>query len=83
VERVLAEEGFSKLPRLKIGLTGKGAEVPQKTKGIAIGKMEGRYFSCESAGVFLFIPFLERVQVLVCRGPRSFRRSAIFYPFWP
>ncbi len=65
VERVLAEEGFPKLPRrtrLKIGLTVKGAEVPQKTKGIAIGEMEGRHFSCESAGVFLFIPFLEKFQ---------------------
>lgn len=44
VERVLAEEGFPKLPRrtrLKIGLTVKGAEVPQKTKGIAIGR-DGR-----------------------------------------
>ncbi|MDD5724501.1 MAG: transposase [Syntrophales bacterium] len=66
VERVLAEEGFPKLPRrtrLKIGLTVKGAEVPQKTKGIAIGEMEGRHFSCESAGVFLFAPFLEKFQV--------------------
>ena len=65
VERVLAEEGFPKLPRrtrLKIGLTVKGAEVPQKTKGIAIGEMEGRHFSCESAGVFLFAPFLEKFQ---------------------
>jgi transposase len=65
VERVLAEEGFPKLPRrtrLKIGLTVKGAEVPQKTKDIAIGEMEGRHFSCESAGVFLFAPFLERFQ---------------------
>ena len=36
VERVLAEEGFPKLPRrtrLKIGLTVKGAEVPQKSDG--------------------------------------------------
>ena len=33
VERALAEEGFPKLPRrtrLKIGLTAKGAEVPQR-----------------------------------------------------
>ena len=66
VERVLAEEGFPKLPRrtrLKIGLTVKGAEVPQKTKGIAIGEMEGRHFSCEPAGVFLFAPLLEKFQV--------------------
>jgi len=66
VERVLAEEGFPKLPRrtrLKIGLTVKGAEVPQKTTGIAIGQMEGQHFVCESAGIFLFAPFLEKFQV--------------------
>ena len=66
VERVLAEEGFPKLPRrtrLKIGLTVKGAEVPQKTTGISIGQMEGQHFVCESAGGFLFAPFLEKFQV--------------------
>jgi len=66
VERVLAEEGFPKLPRrtrLKIGLTVKGAEVPQKTTGIAVGQMDGQHFTCESAGVFLFAPFLEKLQM--------------------
>jgi len=66
VERVLAEEGFPKLPRrtrLKFGLTVKGAEVPQKTTGISIGQMEGQHFVCESAGAFLFAPFLEKFQV--------------------
>jgi len=67
VERVLAEEGFPKLSRrtrLKIGLTVKGAEVPQKTMGIAVGQMEGQHFPCESAGAFVFVPFLEKFQVL-------------------
>lgn len=66
VERVLAEEGFPKLPRrsrLKIGLTVKGAEVPLKSEGITIGKMEGMRFDCESAGVFLFAPFIENFNV--------------------
>jgi hypothetical protein len=66
VERVLAEEGFPKLPRrshLKIGLTVKGAEVPLKSEGIAIGQIEGKRFDCESAGVFLFVPFLEKFNV--------------------
>lgn len=65
VERVLAEEGFHKLPRrtrLKIGLTVKGAEVPQRTEGVSIAGMEGRHLSCESAGAFLFAPFLEKFQ---------------------
>ena len=66
VERVLAEEGFPKLPRrtrLKIGLTVKGAEVPQKTAGVSVAQMGGRHFVCESAGTFLFAPFLEKFQV--------------------
>jgi transposase len=66
VERVLAEEGFPKLPRrtrLKIGLTVKGAEVPQRSECISIAQMEGRHFTSESAGVFLFAPFLEKFQL--------------------
>lgn len=66
VERVLAEEGFSKLPRrtrLKIGLTIKGAEVPQRSERISIAQMEGQRVACESAGAFLFAPFLEKFQV--------------------
>ncbi len=66
VERVLAEEGFSKLPRrtrLKIGLTVKGAEVPQRSERISIAQMEGQRFSCDCAGAFLFAPFLEKFQV--------------------
>lgn len=66
VERVLAEEGFPKLPRrtrLKIGMTVQGAEVPRKTTGVTVGKMDGTRFPCESAGVFLFAPFLEKLQV--------------------
>ena len=67
VERVLAEEGFPKLPRrrsrLKIGLTVKGAEAPLKSEGITIGQMEGKRFDCESAGVFLFAPFIEKFNL--------------------
>ena len=66
VERVLSEEGFPKLPRrtrLKIGLTVKGAEVPQRSEGVSIAQMKGQHFTCESAGAFLFAPFLEKFQV--------------------
>ncbi|MCX5799570.1 MAG: transposase, partial [Proteobacteria bacterium] len=67
VERVLAEEGFPKLPRrtrLKIGLTVKGAEVPQKSEAVSIAQREGQHFACESPGAFLFAPFLENFQPL-------------------
>jgi hypothetical protein len=66
VERVLSEEGFPKLPRrtrIKIGLTVKGAEVPEKAARITIGEMEGHHFTSETAGVFLFAPFLEKFHV--------------------
>ena len=66
VERVLAEEGFSKLPRrigLKIGRTVKGAEVPLKSERITVGHLEGQRLDSESAGIFLFAPFLEKFQV--------------------
>jgi len=66
VERVLAEEGFPKLPRrtrLKIGLTVKGAETPKRSEGVSIAQMDGQHLPCESAGVFLFAPFLESFDI--------------------
>ena len=66
VERVLAEEGFSKLPRrsrLKLGLTVKGAKVPAVSQAITISEAEGKPFDCEAAGVFLFAPFIEKLNI--------------------
>ncbi len=66
VERVLREEGFAKLPRrsrLKIGLTVKGAEVPARSEAITIGQMEGQAFDCAAGGVFLFAPFIEKLNI--------------------
>ncbi|MBW1821977.1 MAG: transposase [Deltaproteobacteria bacterium] len=66
VERILAEEGFPKLPRrsrLKIGMTVKGAELPARSETIEIKEMEGRRFECDSAGVFLFAPFIEKLNI--------------------
>jgi len=66
VERILAEEGFSKLPRrsrLKLGLTVKEALVPERSERVSLAQMEGRQFDSESAGVFLFAPFLEKLHI--------------------
>jgi hypothetical protein len=66
VERVLAEEGFKKLPRrsrLKLGLTVKGAKVPAVSQAIAVAETVQKPFDCESAGVFLFAPFLEKLNI--------------------
>ena len=67
VERVLAEEGFEKLPRrtqLKIGLTIKGAEVPVKAATVAINALDGKDFESDAAGVFLFAPFLTQLDLM-------------------
>jgi transposase len=64
VERVLAEEGFSKLPRrtrLKIGRTVKGAEVPERAASLAIADVEGHDMMSAGAGAFLFAPFVAQL----------------------
>ena len=66
VERVLAEEGFPKLPRrsrLKLGRTVQGANVPAISQSIKIGEIGKKRFDCESAGVFLFAPFIEKLKI--------------------
>lgn len=66
VERVLAEEGFPKLPRrirLKVGRTVKGAEVPERAETITAAQVEGQQFDSMAAGVFLFAPFLSQLNI--------------------
>ncbi len=64
VERVLAEENYPRLPRrsrLKVGLTVQGARVPEVSQSLAAGI--ARRVDCDSAGVFLFAPFIERLNL--------------------
>jgi transposase len=64
VERVLREEGFSKLPRrtrLKLGITVKGAKIPDQSNTVSIQGLEGAVFESAAAGLFLFAPFLARL----------------------
>ena len=66
VERVLAEEGFGKLARrtrLKIGLTVRGAAVPERSHCVALKSLQGQRFESSSAGVFLFAPFLAQLGI--------------------
>jgi transposase len=66
VERVLAEEGFSKLPRrtrIKTGFTVKGAEIPARSELISLNDIEGRTYDCAAAGIFLFSPFLAQFNI--------------------
>jgi hypothetical protein len=66
VERVLAEEGFEKLPRrtqLKVGLTVKGAAVPVKAQAITLDVLDGHRFESDAAGIFLFAPFIAQLDL--------------------
>lgn len=75
VERVLAEEGFERLPRrtrLKIGLTVKGATVPKKAHPVSLAELDGLQCESASAGIFVFAPFLARLDLPgVIRRTRS------------
>jgi transposase len=56
IERVLAEEGFPKLPRrsrLKLGLTVKGAQVPAVAEKLELGEMPTSSWESEAAGVMV------------------------------
>jgi len=86
VERVLAEEGFPKLPRrtrLKIGRTVQGAEIPEAAQEMAPHGWEGKRFDSPTAGVFLFAPFLDQLRfpevVKAARMPGSKQIPALSY----
>ncbi len=68
VERVLAEEGIPKLPRrtrLKIGLTIRGAEVPDRSETIvSTALLKEQKFESTSAGIFLFAPFIAQLGLI-------------------
>jgi len=66
VERVLAEEGFPKLPRrtrLQIGFTVKGTQVPERSEKATVTQFEGKCLESEGAGVFLFAPFIAQLNL--------------------
>ncbi|MHC4434870.1 MAG: transposase, partial [Planctomycetota bacterium] len=65
VERVLREEGFPKLPRrtrLKMKITVKGAQVPDKSKKITLRQVNGQRIHSANAGLFLFAPFVAQLE---------------------
>ena len=66
IERVLAEEGFPKLPRrsrLKLGLTVKGAQVPAVAEKLPIAEMPKSSWESEAAGALLFAPFIDQLNL--------------------
>lgn len=72
VERILRDADLPKLPRrsrLLIGQTRERTTVPATSFRLDPGTLEGLSVSSELAGVFLFIPFLEQLD-LPARVPR-------------
>jgi len=66
IERILAEEGYPRLPRrtrLKLGRTVKGAQVPAIAQQIRLANVTQKPFESEAAGVFLFAPFIEKLNL--------------------
>lgn len=66
VERVLAEEGFPRLPRrtrVQRGRTLKGAEIPERSERMLLEEWDGKRLSCSAAGAFLFTPFLAQLDI--------------------
>ena len=66
VERVLAEEGFPKLPRRtrrKIGITVQRATIPDSSEVACLDSLNGLCFDCAGAGIFLFAPFLAQLNI--------------------
>ena len=66
VERILAEEGYPKLPRrtrLKIGLTVQGAKVPETSQAVSMEEWDNRKHECQDAGIFIFAPFIQRLNI--------------------
>jgi hypothetical protein len=66
VERVIAEEGFPRLPRrtrIKTGITVKGAQIPERSEIVSLGDLDGQRLNSDNAGVFLFAPFLSQLDI--------------------
>jgi hypothetical protein len=66
IERILADQGFVKLPRRTNkdrGLTKKRTTIPEKSHQIEVSKLVNQKFNCKTAGVFLFIPYLLKTNL--------------------
>jgi len=60
IERILQDEGFSKLPRrtrMERRLTTKGALLPERSRRLDFTKVEGS-FDCQVAGIYYLIPYM-------------------------
>lgn len=66
VERILKDEGFSKLPRRtdkERGLTKKKSIVPERSYQLGSCELNNQKFHCKYGGIFLFLPYLLKVNL--------------------
>jgi transposase len=61
INRILADEGFTKLQRRtekKRGLSKKRTLIPKKTKALDFTNIDHYQFECQVGGIYYFIPYL-------------------------
>jgi transposase len=66
VERILDDEGFSKLPRRtnkERGLTKKKSIIPERSYQLMSHELKNQKFHCKNSGIFLFLPYLLKVDL--------------------
>jgi transposase len=66
VERILEDEGFSKLSRRtnkERGLTKKKTIISERSHQLVSSELKNQKFHCKTAGVFLFIPYLLKTNL--------------------
>jgi transposase len=66
VERILEDEGFSKLSRRtnkKRGLTKKKSIIPERSHQLVLYELKNQKFHCKNSGIFLFLPYLLKINL--------------------
>jgi transposase len=86
ISRILADEGFSRLPRrtqLLIGITKDNTIVPSYASEVESDSLTGWHGECAVGGIFLFAPLLEHFGVIdaikKAKLPRSPDISSLNY----
>jgi transposase len=66
VERILEDEGFSKLSRRtnkERGLTKMKTIIPERSHQLVSNELKNQKFHCKNSGIFLFLPYLLKVNL--------------------
>ncbi|HEY4756684.1 MAG TPA: transposase [Ignavibacteriaceae bacterium] len=66
IERILEDEGFTKLPRRtnqERGLTKKKSIIPERACQLESCELKNQKFHCKTGGIFLFIPYLLKINL--------------------